>query len=759
MIRVCVGNNISIPSLKLYEGSFEDFCSSISQIDERYAKSKTKQPFFCATADYEPLYKHGDNLNLNSEYNVIVIDGDSGINDKPIATEKEIHKFLVDRQLNHIVLSSWSKTAEKCKWRCIIQGVGVKQRTLEDTSRLIVYEMQLKGLSISYAYENHTRATAWFFGGMSNPELFKCYTYFDGQSLKPSRKRVMVVSAKEAVIEEKVGSSKEKTSDIIKTLKTGGDGYHLAQNKFSWMLVKDGVEKGVITAILKSMCEDWKEDTERWRERYNDIERSVESAVQKIKIKLPSLGHSIQGQAIKDGCSFSTPPGIVGEIVKEFECKMRYPLRQIAIIGVLHSLATFAGNHYRCKEIALTQKRVLLAKSGTGKNSILSWMNHLVVNAPVGLSFSAEKIKLVGHTDYTNSRTLHLELQEYPVKSIITSEAGQVGRTTAGDLARLSRHYLMILGNNFSDVLIPTGMAQTKGITDMKPLYNLNIQMLSESVPESYIENMIKQGDIGDGNLSRSELIYIDASMEENKVNYESDEYIVSKKTLGVYGLLFKRFCRVGNKDSTKYKGDCTEIQLEENVIKDYRELELLCLKESRGTDDEFDSALWNRRHVKTLKTAMILAIAESGINTDENEIPTPTITEEQWFWAKSYQTEICDVLDSKKKFGVFSDHFVILANMLRDKLYGVQENEMYMNMYNQEQREFNILTGSYLDKVLYRTKTFNDMCKVIHNGRRGDAIRSFLTYCIQIQLLYELTFSEAKRFGFKAKTYRFVLQ
>ena len=774
MIKITLGSSVSIPSLRIWEGTFSNLCDSISSIDDNYSKVKTEQPFFCATADYNPLYKHGDNLKDKPNYDIIVVDGDSGINDNPISTEKEIHIFLKNRGLNHIVLSSWGKGFDKkkdcrdnsiVKWRAIIQSSGVTSNTLENTSRSIVGEMQKSGLSISYAYENHTETRAWFFGGMKYKELFKCYKYTSGLALKYVLKRIEV---KESEIEDEPEAFKsQKLDDIIHILKSGGEGYHPAQNKFSWMMASDGVDASMIKALLHSFMNDWKDGSKRWDERYVNIEKSVETAYQKIKIKKTEFEKGLEKEQKKDGsfvalngCEFDIPPGAMGEITKEFLGKMRYPLQQIAIIGALHSVGTFAGNMYRCRDIGLTQKRVLLAKSGVGKNSILAWMNYMVVNAKVGLSNTSEKIKLVGNSDYTSSRVLHLELQNFPVKSIITSEAGKVGKSTAGDLARLARHYLMILGNNFSDVLIPTGMANSKDNDSMKPLYNINLQMLSESVPDSYIENMIDQGDISDGNLSRSELIFIDVTKSTPTVNYNSGDYEVSNEVTGIHGRLFKRFQRLGNKNATKYQSKCIEIGLDDDVVKAYNELELFGLIKSRKSESDFTSALWNRRHVKCLKTSMILAIAESAKSDrgSEDELVKPIITMVEWNWALHYQNTIAEVLEYKNNQGTFDNMFVMIASSLREKLVILSDgkNSTYQNLYSPSQRKAKLISGHMLDKLIYRYKDFKSLVKTIYKGRKTDAIRGFIGYCVEIQLLQPLDQDEVKRVGMRGKAYKF---
>ena len=60
------------------------------------------------------------------------------------------------------------------------------------------------------------------------------------------------------------------------------------------------------------------------------------------------------------------------------------------------------------------------------------------------------------------------------------------------------------------------------------------------------------------------------------------------------------------------------------------------------------------------------------------------------------------------------------------------------------------------LDRLIYRYKDFKGLVNTIYRGRKPDAIRGFIGYCIEIQLLQQLSPDEVKSVGMKGKAYKF---
>ena len=763
-IRISLGGNVKQPRLVKKELSLESFYNSLIQIDDKYSKNKTEQPFFCATADYNPLYKSDDNLSVSAKYDIIVIDGDSGIDEKPISTEKEVHLFLKGMGYNHFILSSWGKGYDKktdakdesvVKWRAIIQAEGVNTENLENTSRSIVGEMQKAGLSISYAYENHTLVRAWFFGGMFDKSLFKHHSYFHGKSLKFSTETVKVKESEAK--DEPEALKSQKLADIVKILDEGGDGYHPAQNKFSTMMAKDGVNQAMIKTLLYSSMERWKDGSKRWQERFDNVEKSVNTAYDKInQSEAEAESESDTGvidyvsdNSAEIGCMFEEAPGVMKYIIQECDNRMYFPVKQIAVLSALHSVATFAGNIYSCDGVLLTQKRVLLAKSGSGKNSVSSWMNYLIQNIKTNKNLVQDHHKIPGGSGYTSFKPLHLELQDFPVKSIIINEAGKAGKSKMGDPEALESWMLTLLSIMGNDVLMPKGMVVSKENAKLKPLYNLNVQILSESVPDSYIENMMKQGDIKGGNLSRSELIMINPRKElVNNIprrNKKSNSYKVDGDIMGIFNKLFSKFMKFGNKDATVCKNKFVEIKKTEEVEAAYDKLTLDCRLKSLSSEDEFDNALANRKHEKTLRTAMILAIAESAYKEISG---TPIITMVEWNWACSYQNEIIKVLKQERGYGAFGDALEKIKNNFIDKLKDIGKSKTYIRLHSKKARELKVINGSMLSELVYKTSDFRDYTNGSCFKDKNKAINNFIGYCNHVGILERIIKDDHNKYG-----------
>lgn len=460
--------------------------------------------------------------------------------------------------------------------------------------------------------------------------------------------------------------------------------------------------------------------------KINTIPTSTELVIFKPS---PNSTPSTPSTATSTGCEFKRPSGIVGKIVDEYLKTMRYPELNIAIVGVLHSLGVMGGNFHNCEGLGLSQKRVLLAGSGEGKNSVTDWLNSLTHRLEKEYPDLAEVLNnLHGSPNYTSGKMLHQSLQSYPVRSIITAEAGKTMKSKAGDVDKIQGIFLTILGNKYRGVLRPQGMAQIGKEVKMMPLHSLNVQILAESVPDSYIENMLDNDDIVSGDLSRSELVFIETAKVKNIINFNNTEHKVSDAVIDVYKNLFSNFYANGNTDPTKYQSDFVKVNLDDDVRVEYQKLEVKKLQICRKQDqDVFTIALHNRLHEKTLKTAQLLAIAEGSL----------TINLEQWNWAYGYQQEIIDTIKKQQQKGKFRSRFVALGEKLITKGKNLATNKEYIRTVpSLEAREKFVLSGSALNSFIYRHNDFQSLVINVYRGKKSEAVQGFLRYCQDIDIL-----------------------
>lgn len=292
MIRLAFGKGKYGTRLDHWEGELQRLYDSITNIDDGMCKDKFKQAYLLTTADFEPMKRNGDNIKDNAKYSVIIIDGDEGIDGNPIAKGKGVHIFLKDMGINHIIVSSYSTSKEKDKWRAIIPAEGVTRGTVESTTRSIVGKIQNAGYSIAYAKENHATAQPWFFGGMKDKSLQEKYIYDGGKSLQSVKEMVKTKDSKG----KEANTDSQTMLEIIQILKTGNTGYHPAQRDYSWGKIKDRKDKEEVKEKLHKYAIMWKEDTKRWNRCYKEIDEIVEGAVKKNIKEAPYIKYNLTVQ-------------------------------------------------------------------------------------------------------------------------------------------------------------------------------------------------------------------------------------------------------------------------------------------------------------------------------------------------------------------------------------------------------------------------------------------------------------------------------
>lgn len=329
-MRLAFLNNSKSKKLNEWEGTFDNLCDNLSHRDEK-ANKKGMQVNFCATVDYEPKYRHGDNLSPTAQYDVIVIDGDHGIDDTPLSSEQDVHDALTKEGIKHYIYSSYSKSKDLMKWRCILPAEGVNRDNLKGTCVETVAMLNDLGLSVKYEITNHTDVRIWFYGANENPSEFVEKRLVEGKSLQGSK--TITVREKHEDGSSAVSTDKVPYSEILRILRTGDSegliGYHDAQLKYSFGRRQDGSEESLICKELYGYLECWKDGSDRWSKRWDEVfglvntvkTTSAEVRDDEIVFDITpeeTADREEQEYIAKHGHGLKTPWNAVNNIVKGF---------------------------------------------------------------------------------------------------------------------------------------------------------------------------------------------------------------------------------------------------------------------------------------------------------------------------------------------------------------------------------------------------------------------------------------------------------
>ena len=419
---------------------------------------------------------------------------------------------------------------------------------------------------------------------------------------------------------------------------TSGNDYHESLNGIAMSYVNRGYSNVDTIATLSSlMCLAPDKGTPRWQARYTDIKRTVITAREKIEREYEDDCDVSENYVIRseyDSIQITLPPGNMGKLTCAVNSMMRYPSIELSIQGALHAVNTFAGNYYTFDGVPNHRKTVILARQGRGKNTISRFMNK-AVHGMISLHPNAALfINYIGSPDFTSAKNIHLELQEWGSRSIITPEAGHAKATQAGDLARLIAYENQLLSSPPGDLINPVKQNTSRGDTRPRKLSAVCVSLIQESVPDNYAILLAGGLQYSDGTISRTNFVFV--SDEEEEINTQYNQALDNELLELLYTIA----------DMNATKGDVThksvypdmyEVECVPEAVALFNKLEReYLLKKNKAKDNPVEEAVYTRKIVKIKATSRLLAVADNPIR--------PKITLEHAEWAIHHQ----DIIDSE---------------------------------------------------------------------------------------------------------------
>lgn len=298
---------------------------------------------------------------------------------------------------------------------------------------------------------------------------------------------------------------------------------------------------------------------------------------------------------------------------------MRYPNETIAIIVAEHLVSVFGGGHYHIMNNTTTRKRIMLAPLGSGKNTITRALS-IIVRALLNpgeltgnLPLCGTADKFIGSDSFSFS-VQHKQLEEHRVRSFLVNEAGEAGKSEAGDINNLRAYQLQALSTKADEAFMPKKYSEQnkKGATEqMQTIYNCVWVYMHESTIDSYASLLQNTKAFVNGDLSRSDIFFVDPDIKEKSINPGG----VPPHILKFFGVLANDLhCRPGergDKDEKVWEEvDIQEIvadldQVEDNIIK--------ARNKAYAKDDEITTALLGRKFERIITSVLISALADAA--------------------------------------------------------------------------------------------------------------------------------------------------
>ena len=390
--------------------------------------------------------------------------------------------------------------------------------------------------------------------------------------------------------------------------------------------------KTEVVMMLKALIMGAGGDPERRERAYNEVEAQVDWAFKetaKESYTHPGLkNEEIEITTEDEYLDLEYPPGNMGKIAKNVEQFMRYPSKEIATEAALHCVNVFAASSYVYDGVPNHRRTVLLAGQGRGKNVINTYMERVCTAMCRGNMANPMYLEFVGNGDYTSPKQMHLELQEFGSRSMISSEAGHMQATKAGDRVGIKGYENQTLMNDpYTLRRPPRRQNVVKGEDGMTSIMSICMSIVHESVLSNYAKLFTDREAYNDGTISRTNFLFINPVIDKKQKNIRSGNAQVDEDMLGVMKLVADTYLERGD-PLHKHTGmaKMQEVHCEPIVDEILDSLEDLYIDKKNASDNEVETAIYARKIVLIKQTCKLLAVIDNPVQ--------PIVTKEHLDWA-----------------------------------------------------------------------------------------------------------------------------
>ncbi len=303
-----------------------------------------------------------------------------------------------------------------------------------------------------------------------------------------------------------------------------------------------------------------------------------------------------------DVTAMDWPPGVVGDIAQWMYSIAPRPVREVAIVAALGFIAGIVGRSYNINNSGLNIYLVLVARSAIGKEAMHSGMSKLVNRM---LDTCPMISNYIDFADYASGPAL---VKSLATRSSFCNVAGEWGRKlrkmaddhVEGPMASL-RTVMTNLYQKSSVGTIVGGIGYSDKDKDIKSVNGVAYSMIGETTPDTFYESLTNTM-MADGFLSR--FIIIEYAGLRPELNPAQDNPLHPNLIEYLSNLVYTSAGQAMDRS--------IDIAVSKEAQQILDEFNLECDKQINSTLDEGWRQLWNRAHLKTLKLAGLLAVADN---------------------------------------------------------------------------------------------------------------------------------------------------
>ena len=371
-----------------------------------------------------------------------------------------------------------------------------------------------------------------------------------------------------------------------------------------------------VTIDLQALTESSRirREAEAEREARNNPMTAAQSAafVSKIQTQVTE-SVKIPVDPLPEVIGMDWPPGAMGYLASFIYNSSPRPVKEVAITAALGIIAGMAGKCYHTNTSSgLNLYIILVARSAIGKESMHSGIG-LVINE-VGPTIEP----FINFTDFVSGPALVKACEKTKSFVNVSGEWGRkLKRLAVEDGRDGPMQQLRTVMTNLYQKSGPTSVVG--GATYSSDDKNVNsvtggvaYSMIGETTPGTFYESLT-QSMMEDGFLSRFTIIKYDGERPEanrnpvDKMHPNFAQYMKSMSSACAIAVGHKR---------------TQMVPMDEEAEIAFREFDLECDKQiKRAGADEMQRQMWNRAHLKALRTACLLAVFENFTTPMVNKV------------------------------------------------------------------------------------------------------------------------------------------
>jgi len=311
----------------------------------------------------------------------------------------------------------------------------------------------------------------------------------------------------------------------------------------------------------------------------------------------------------------SFPPGLVGEVAQYVLASATRPVPEIALATAIATVAGIVGRNFNISNTGLNQYLLLLAKTGTGKESVQSSVDRLFVEVQKTVPAAD---RFLGPAHFSSGPALVKQFQERPCFMSVLGEFGHRLKAMTHPRANGAEKTLMAA---MLDIYSKSGwgqMLRSSVYSDKEKNTSIvhapALTLLGETEPDGFFAGL-DEGTIASGFLPRFTVIeYKGDRPARNKNAWTAPPAELVTRVADLCATVL----------SMEQNATCTVVQVDAAAAKALDIFDEFADTQMRGSA-EVNRQLWNRAHLKALRLSALIAVGVNPYNA------TVTHAEAQW--------------------------------------------------------------------------------------------------------------------------------